>query len=146
MGTVEHIGLKTTRSRSLSGELLVFANSDLTKSRIRNYKKMTQRQTRFRIGVIYQSSSEQLRRVLDIVRDAVESQSDTTLDRVHFNSFGDFSLVFEIVYTVRRPEYDVTLDVQQAINFHIFEAFTREGIQMAYPTQTVILNGASVAT
>jgi small-conductance mechanosensitive channel len=140
MGTVEHIGLKTTRVRSVSGELLIFANSDLTKSRIRNYKQMYQRQVRFKIGVVYQTSHEKLQRVLEIVREAVASQPDAELERVHFQTFGDFSLVFEVAYLVKRPDYLVYMDVQQAINFYIFQAFSRDSIDMAYPTQTLLVN------
>lgn len=142
MGTVEHIGLKTTRVRSISGELLIFANSDLTKSRIRNYKQMYQRQVRFKIGVVYQTSVDQLKQILEIIREAVATQLDAELERVHFHSFGDFSLGFEVSYQVKRPEYHIYMDVQQAINLHIFQAFRQEGIQMAYPTQTVLVDSS----
>ena len=140
MGTVEHIGLKTTRVRSISGELLIFANSDLTKSRIRNYKQMNQRQVRFKIGVVYQTSLQKLTRINEIVREAVAAQPDAELERVHFQSFGDFALIFEVAYQVRKPEYQVYMDVQQAINLHIFDAFSKEGIDMAYPTQTLLIS------
>lgn len=140
MGTVEHIGLKTTRVRSVSGELLIFCNSDLTKSRIRNYKQMNQRQVRFKIGVVYQTPREKLTRINEIVRSAVATQPEAELERVHFQSFGDFALIFEIAYLVRKPEYQVYMDVQQAINLYIFEAFGKEGIEMAYPTQTLLIS------
>lgn len=140
MGTVEHIGLKTTRVRSVSGELLIFCNSDLTKSRIRNYKQMSQRQVRFKLGVVYQTSREKLTRINEIVRSAVATQPDAELERVHFQSFGDFALIFEIAYLVRKPEYQAYMDVQQAINLYIFEAFGKEGIEMAYPTQTLLIS------
>lgn len=145
MGTVEHIGLKTTRVRSVSGELLIFCNSDLTKSRIRNYKQMNQRQVRFKIGVVYQTPREKLTRINEIVRSAVATQPEAELERVHFQSFGDFALIFEIAYLVRKPEYQVYMDVQQAINLYIFEAFGREGIEMAYPTQTLLISQSAAS-
>ena len=145
MGTVEHIGLKTTRVRSVSGELLIFCNSDLTKSRIRNYKQMNQRQVRFKIGVVYHTPREKLTRINEIVRSAVATQPEAELERVHFQSFGDFALIFEIAYLVRKPEYQVYMDVQQAINLYIFEAFGREGIEMAYPTQTLLISQSAAS-
>ena len=81
-----------------------------------------------------------MQRVLEIVREAVASQPDAELERVHFQTFGDFSLVFEVAYLVKRPDYLAYMDVQQAINFHIFQAFASDGIDMAYPTQTLLVN------
>lgn len=140
-GTVEHIGIKTTRLKSLSGEQLVFANSDLTKSRIHNFKTLQRRRIVFAIGVVYQTTKEQLTEIPSIIRSAIEHASTTTVDRVHFASFGNSSLNFEAVYFVENPEYNIYMDIQQKINLEIFDEFTKRGIEFAYPTQTLIVSG-----
>lgn len=140
LGSVEHIGLKTTRLRSLGGEQLVFSNKDLTDSRIQNYKRMEKRRIIFRLGVIYQTKTEQLKEIPIIVRKIIEEQGDTTFDRGHFASYGDFALTFEFVYYVLSPDYNKYMDTQQAINFRIYEEFEKLGIEFAFPTQTLFLN------
>ncbi len=140
MGAVEHIGIKTTRIRSLSGEQLVFSNADLTDSRIRNYKRMERRRVNFKIGVTYQTDISHLKDIPDIVRRAIESIDNTTFDRAHFASYGDFSLVFDIVYYVAGSDYNVYMDIHQRINLIINEEFTKRGIEFAYPTQTLYVN------
>jgi len=137
MGTVEHIGLKTTRLRSLGGEQLIFSNKDLTDSRIHNYKRMEQRRVLFRIGVIYETPMEKLKKIPALLRQAVEMQSDVRFDRAHFASYGDFALVFEIVYYVLSADYNKYMDIQQAINLQIYHLFEQEGIEFAYPHQVV---------
>ncbi|HET6567422.1 MAG TPA: mechanosensitive ion channel family protein [Rhodothermales bacterium] len=139
MGSVEHVGLKTTRLRSLSGEELVFANSDLLKSRIRNYKRMYERRIVFQFGVTYQTRLEQLKAIPVMVRDFVEQQPMVRFDRAHFQGFGDSALNFEVVYYMLAPEYNLYMDTQQAINLAIFERFEQDGIEFAYPTQTLFV-------
>jgi small-conductance mechanosensitive channel len=141
LGTVEHIGLKTTRLRSLSGEQLVFANGDLLSSRIRNYKRMAERRVLFSFGVLYQTPAEKLEQIPAIVREIVESQAKTRFDRAHFKGFGDFSLDFEVVYYVLEPDYNLYMDIQQEINLALYRRFEEEGIGFAYPTQTVYVMG-----
>lgn len=141
MGTVEHIGLKTTRLKSLTGEQLVFANSDLTTSRIHNYKRMERRRIAFKLGVIYQTTAKQLKEIPQLIRSAVEKEKElVTFDRAHFFSYGDFSLNFEVVYFVESSDYNIYMDIQQRINLSIFEAFEQRGIEFAYPTQTLFLS------
>lgn len=139
LGTVEHIGIKTTRIRSLGGEQLVLSNSDLTNSRIRNYKRMEQRRVVFKIGVTYQTPSEKLKQIPLIIKDIITSVEDTNFDRSHFSDYGDFSLNFETVYYVLSSEYNKYMDTHQAINLAIFVEFEKLGIEFAYPTQTVFL-------
>lgn len=139
MGTVEHVGLKTTRLRSLSGEQLVFSNSDLLRARIRNYKRMYERRVVFSFGVVYQTPSEKLSVIPGIVKEIITSQERTRFDRAHFLKFGNSSLDFEVVYYVLSPDYNVYMDTQQAINLAIYERFAEEGIEFAYPTQTIYL-------
>jgi small-conductance mechanosensitive channel len=138
-GTVENIGVKTTRLRSLSGEELVFANGDLLKSRIRNYKRMTERRVQFTVGVAYQTPHAKLAQLPALLREIVESQSPIRFDRAHFKALGDSSLVFEVVYVVLTPGYQQFMDIQQAINLAILERFEQQQIEIAYPTQTVLL-------
>ncbi|SHK97034.1 mechanosensitive ion channel family protein [Rhodothermus profundi] len=137
MGTVEHIGLKSTRIRSLTGEQLVFSNSDLLNSRIRNYKRMRERRIVFTVGVVYQTPKEKLEKIPEIIREVVEAQERVRFDRAHFKEFGPSSLNFEVVYWVLDPDYTLYMNIQQAINLAIFERFAQEGIEFAYPTQTL---------
>jgi MscS family membrane protein len=144
-GTVERIGIKTTRIRSLDGELIIFSNTDLLKSRIRNFKVMRERRAMFSIGVTYQTPLEKLEQIPAILREAVEHQEHTRFDRAHFKAYGDFALVYEVVYYVLKPEFGVFMDVQQGINLELYRRFAGDGIEFAYPTQTVYVHGAAVA-
>jgi len=137
MGTVKQVGLKTTRVQSLSGEELIFSNADLLKSRIRNYKRMTERRVVFQIGVEFGTSTQQLRRTNDILREVVDAQRDVRLDRSHFKTIGASSLDFEVVYYVLTPDYTQYMDIQQAINLQLIERLAVEGINFAFPTQTL---------
>jgi len=141
-GTVEKIGLKTTRVRSLSGEQIVCANSDLLSSRVRNYKRMYERRIPFTIGVTYDTPAEKLERIPGIIRAIIEGQPTTRFDRCHFKSFGDFALSVETVYYVLVPDYGTYMDIQQSINLAVMRAFEEEGIEFAYPTQTLYLSKA----
>lgn len=140
MGSVEYVGLKTTRVRSLSGEQLVFSNSDLLNSRIRNYGRMYERRVVFKLGVTYQTPREKLSKIPLIIREAVEKQPKSRFDRSHFFEYGNFSLNFESVYYVLGPDYNLYMDIHQAINLYIHEQFEKEGIEFAYPTQTLFVN------
>ncbi|MBU2102546.1 MAG: mechanosensitive ion channel family protein [Candidatus Omnitrophota bacterium] len=137
MGTIENIGIKTTRIRSLGGEQIVFSNSDLTGSRMRNYKRMDKRRIVFRLGVTYQTTSAQVKEIPLVIRTIIANVKNALVDRVHFFSFGDSSLVFEVVYYVLSQDYNIYMDVQQEINFAIKEALEQRNIEFAYPTQTI---------
>ncbi|ELR70553.1 Potassium efflux system KefA protein [Fulvivirga imtechensis AK7] len=142
LGVVEYIGIKTTRIKSLSGEQLVFSNSDLTGSRIHNYKRMQRRRVLFNIGVTYQTSYENLKRIPGVLKSAVEDQENVEFDRAHFKAYGNSSLDFEIVYYVLSSDYNIYMDIQQAINFRIFEEFKKMDVEIAYPTRTLyLMNG-----
>ena len=138
-GVVEYIGVKTTKVRSLGGELLVFRNTDLTDSRIQNFKKMAKRRIAFNLGVVYQTKAEILKEIPGIVKKIIDEQELGTYDRGHFASYGDSSLNFEFVYYVKSSEYAKYMDVQQSINLKIFEEFEKKGIEFAYPTQTLYI-------
>lgn len=142
-GTVENVGLKTTRIRSLSGEQLVIANSDLLSSRIRNYKRMQERRVLFEVGVVYGTEAAKLKQIPQTIRAAVESRDNTRFDRSHFKSFGDSALVFETVYFMTVPDYNSYMDTQQAINLELYERFEADGLEFAFPTQTIFLHRES---
>ncbi len=140
MGTVEHIGIKTTRLRSLGGEQLVFSNTDLTNSRVRNYKRMEQRRVMFQFGVTYETPIETLEAIPEIIRKIIEKFDDTVFDRAHFMKYGDFSLVFEVVYYVLSSDYNRYMDVQHEINIDMMRVFKLKNIEFAYPTQKIFLH------
>jgi small-conductance mechanosensitive channel len=137
MGVVEHVGIKTTRLTSLGGEQLVFSNSDLTDSRIRNYKRMAKRRVVFGVGVEYGTPEEKLKSIPETVKAIINEIKDATFDRAHFSKFGDSSLDFEVVYYVMSSDYNKYMDVQQKINFEIFARFNKEKINFAFPTRTL---------
>ena len=136
-GTVERIGLKTTRVRSMSGEQLVFANSDLLSSRIRNFKRMAERRVTFVIGVAYWNTPDQLRRAQQMIEEAVRAQPNARFERAHLRGFAPNTLEFEAVYLVPDPDYTAYMDTQQAINLQVIERFAREGIEFWYPGKPV---------
>jgi small-conductance mechanosensitive channel len=139
MGVVEHIGLKTTRVRSLFGEQIVFANGDLLGSRIRNFKRMRERRVTFTFNVAYETPAEKLEAIPKLVKGIVEAQADLRFDRAHFHRFGDFALVFEVVYYATNPDYNLYMDRQQAINLALMRHLAAEGVRFAYPTQNLRL-------
>jgi len=144
MGAVENIGIKTTRLTSLGGEQLVFSNSDLTGSRIRNYKRMAQRRVVFGFGVEYGTEEEKLKSIPAAVKTIISDIEDTTYDRAHFQKFGNSCLDFEVVYYVLSSDYNKYMDIQERINFEIFSTFNKENINFAFPTQTLHVKECNV--
>ncbi len=138
-GTVEAIGLKTTRLRSISGEQLVFGNDDLLTSRVRNFKRMRERRVVFAFGVVPETPVEMLRQINTWVRGIVTGVEGARFHRVHFKSIADWALQFEVVYYVTTPDYDVMMDIQESINLALHEAFEQLGVRFASPAQTVYL-------
>ena len=143
MGTVENVGLKTTRIRALDGEQIIFSNSDLLKAQVRNYKRMYDRRVVFSFGLHYGTAPNKLEKVPILVKKIVQQQQKTLFDRAHFQKFGESSLDFEVVYKVLDPDYNLYMDIQQAINLAIMRAFSDEKIEFAYPTRTVVMEGLS---
>lgn len=140
-GTVEEIGIKTTRVRSLSGEQLVFSNAELLKARIANFGRMSERRVAFTLTVEYSTPPELVERIPGMVREIVTAESMTRFDRSHFNAFGDSALLIETVYFVLSPDYNVHADIQQRIYLAILRRFGAEGIAFAFPTRSVVVVG-----
>jgi len=136
-GTVQRIGIKTTRLRAFSGEEVVVPNQDITAATLRNFKRMESRRVTQRIGVVYETDAEILERIPEIVASVINSVPSAEHQRTHFRSFDDWALVFETVYTVPTRDYTTYLNVQHAVNIGLVRAFANHGIMMAYPTQTV---------
>lgn len=136
-GTIEHIGIKSTRMRSINGEEVIISNQELTSAQIQNYKDLTERRASFSFGVLYETPFEKVKNIPDMVRSIFDSVEHVRLDRVHLKSFGDSSLDFEVVFHVQSKEYGKYMDIQEEINFALMERFEKEGIEFAYPTQTL---------
>jgi small-conductance mechanosensitive channel len=139
LGAVEHIGLKTTRVRSLGGEQVVFSNGDLLKSRIHNHKRMETRRVAFVLRIAYGTTEEQLCRVPRIIREIVTAKPNIDFERAHFFMWGEWSLDFEVVYHFRSPDYILHMDAQQDIFLAIYRRFEKEGIRFAHPMSIVRL-------
>ncbi|MAG92033.1 mechanosensitive ion channel protein MscS [Candidatus Woesearchaeota archaeon] len=137
MGVIKHIGIKSTRVQTLQGQELVVSNRELTSTRINNYKKMQKRRILFNFGVEYGTSTKKLKAINTIVRDVFKNIKLATLDRVHFKDFGDFSLNYEVVYYLNTNDYNKYMDTQEQINLGIKDRFEKQGIEMAFPTQTI---------
>ncbi|MCL2669052.1 MAG: mechanosensitive ion channel family protein [Syntrophaceae bacterium] len=138
-GTIEHIGLKTTRIRSSSGEQLIFSNNDLLRSRIRNYGRMAERRVVFTFGVAYETSLEQLRLIKEIVQQSFEPMEHARLLRVHFKEYGDASLNYEVAYCLDTADYTLCMDVQEAVNLQLFQRFQEKNIKFAYSSRTLFI-------
>jgi small-conductance mechanosensitive channel len=137
MGTVQRIGTRTTRVASLAGEEIVFPNSDLVKSRIRNYARMRERRVVFAFGIEYNLPAEKIERACRIAEDIIRSRDGIRFDRAHFKQYGAYSLDYEVVYYVLSADYTVYMDQQHAINLALYRRFEEEGIPFAFPTQVV---------
>lgn len=136
-GTVEHVGLKTTRIRSLGGEQIVMANADMIGSTIQNYKRLQERRIVFEFRLTYECSTEQIRQITQRVEAIIRHEDKARFDRCHFRSFGESALEFETVYIVLDASYNVYMDVQQRINLAIMEAVAALDTQFAFPSRMV---------
>lgn len=136
-GIVQKIGLRSTRLQTLQGEELIVPNQDITSTRVHNYKRMHQRRVVLKLGVAYETKQTQLKKIPKMIQKVVEAQENATFQRAHFINFGDSSLDFEVVYLVETAEYEVYLDIQQAVGFELLKVFEKNGIEFAYPTRTI---------
>jgi len=135
MGTVENIGIKTSRIRTLDGQILIITNQELTTARVENFQQTKKKRAIFTLGVIYETKKEILKKIPKIISDIVSQEENCQFDRCHFKGFGDFSLNFEVVFYVNTKDYNQYLDALQKVNLKIFDKFNQEQISFAYPTQ-----------
>ncbi len=138
-GTVMKVGIKTTRIKTLRGEELVVSNKELTSVRVQNLKKMEDRRVVFTLGITYETPNKAVKKVTKIVKEIIDSIDNIDFDRGHFKNFGDSALLFEFVYYVKSPEYMDYANAHQEILFKVKDAFEKEKIGFAYPTQTIYL-------
>ncbi len=129
-GTVEYIGVKSTRLRSVSGEQIIFANGDIVKARVRNFGRMRERRALFRLGVDYGTAVPALVAIPRAVQEIIEAMPDTRFERCHLLSW-DTALQFEIVYFMTRPDYSAYIDTQQRINLRILERLRAMDVNLA---------------
>lgn len=142
--TVERIGVRSTHMRSLRGEQVVMNNSALTSATILNFAEMAQRRMIYSIGVTYDTTVDQMKAIPTMIQAIIDAQAHSTFNRCHFTEFADSSLNFELVYYIDTRDFTVALNEQQAINLGIMDVFAREGIEFAFPSQTLYLEGDSL--
>jgi len=138
-GTIKKIGIKTTRIQALQGEEIVMSNNELTQAKVQNYGLMSRRRVVLELGVTYQTKSEQLKKIPDILKSIINKAEGASFDRSHFKSYGDSALAFETVYYIESSDYVQYMDIQEGVNLGIYEAFEKEKIDFAYPTQTLFI-------
>lgn len=136
-GTIEHIGLKTTRIRSLSGEQIVCANASLLSQTLHNYKRMNTRRIVFKFGIAYDTPTAKVREVGALVRKVIEAIPETRFDRAHFLSFDESQLTFEVVHIVQTSEYNRYMDIQQEINLGLLQGLRDLDVRFAFPTRSL---------
>ena len=145
-GTVENVGLKSVRLRSLSGEQIIVSASDLLQSRIKNFQKMTHRRVVLQLGVTYQTSHEDMQKIPEWLKNIIENHEKAVFDRAHFINFNSSSLDFEIIYHLEDIDFMLMMDTRHEINLEILKTFEEKGVEFAYPTQTVFVEKVSPST
>ena len=142
--SIEHIGVRSTRLRNLRGEIIVMNNSALTSGTIYNFADMSQRRMIYKIGVAYKTSVDLMQEIPTLIENIVNAVEHTNFNRCHFTEFADSSLNFELVYYIDTRDYTIALNAQQEINLNILKAFAERGVEIAFPTQTIYLEGDAV--
>jgi small-conductance mechanosensitive channel len=142
-GSVEYVGLRSTRIRAIGGEQIIMSNTDLLKQTINNYKRMATRRVVFTFGVTYDTSPEDAEAIPGLVKAIIESSDKLRFGRAHFKAFGDSALTYEVVYTVLIADYDLFMDLQQMINLRLMRELNTLGVGFAFPTRTVHIAGAA---
>ena len=143
--SIEHIGVRSTRLRNLRGEIIIMNNSALTGGIIYNFADMSQRRMIYKIGVAYKTPVDLIQEIPTLIQNIVTAVDHTEFNRCHFTEFADSSLNFELVYYIDTRDYNIALNAQQDININILRAFAERDIEIAFPTQTIYLEGDAVA-
>jgi small-conductance mechanosensitive channel len=139
VGKVEHIGIKSTRLRSETGEQIILSNADILKSRVRNFGRAQELRALATIRVSYETPADILREIPKLLEGVVREQPNSRFERCHLKVLGDSALHFELSYFVQQPAVNSLLDLQQAVNLAIIDEFRRLGVGFDYPTQRVVL-------
>jgi small-conductance mechanosensitive channel len=139
VGAVEHIGIKTTRLRSDSGEQIIVSNADVLRSRVRNFGRAPEQRILAAIRVTYATPGPTLQEIPKLLENIVRSQANARFERCHLTTIGDSCLQFDLSYFVQQPKVNSLLDLQQAVNLRIVDEFRRLGVEFAYPTQRVMV-------
>lgn len=137
-GTVEHIGLKSTRVRSDTGEQIVFGNSDLLKGRIRNYGRMDQRLATFVTSVAGSAQPDELARIPKIIREIIEDIPNTRFVRSSLTAIGDTTINFSTLYYLTDPSYQIYVDAQQAVMLGIMRRLKADGIMLGVQVEAAM--------
>jgi len=144
-GTVEFIGIKSTRLRSVTGEQIIISNGDLLKSRVRNFSRLSERRADLQLRIAYETPHKLIAELPKIIERAIRAQENARFERAHFARYGDYALLFEATYLVETNDYVTFMDAQQAINLRLLDEFARRGITLAYPTTRSLSMTAPVA-
>jgi len=139
-GTVERIGIKSTRLRSDTGEQIILSNADILKSRVRNFGRAPEQRALATIRIDYTTPPDKLQAIPKLLENIVREHQNVRFERCHLIALGDSALQFELAYFVQQPKLNPLLDLQQAVNFRIIDEFHRLGVGFAYPTQRVVVD------
>lgn len=139
-GTVQKIGIKTTRIKALNGEEIIIPNREVTGLVIKNIGKRRERRVVFKIGIVYETLTDKVRQVPELIRAVIEAQEGTKFERVHLMELAEYALNFEVVYHIESNDYQVYMDVRQNVLLGVKEALERNNIEIAYPTRMVYVN------
>ena len=141
---VERVGVRSTRLRSINGEVIVMSNSTLTNGIISNYAEMKTRRLVHKLGVVYDTSYSKMKNIPEMIESIIEKTQNAVFDRCHFTEFGNSSLNFELVYYIPTNDYILAMEAQQEINLEIMKKFEEEKIEFAFPTQTINLTNPDI--
>lgn len=139
-GTVEKIGIKSTRIRAIQGEEIIFSNKELTTAKVHNMKKMEKRRAQFSLGITYETPTEKMKKIPAIIEKIIKKEDIAELDRINFINFNDFSLDYDLVYFINSPDYKIFVNTNERILLDIKKEFEKEKIEFAYPTKTIHLS------
>ncbi len=135
--TVERVGVRSTRLRSLNGEIIIMSNSALTNGIISNYTEMKYRRLVHKLGVVYDTPLTKMKEIPQIIESIISNTEDAKFDRCHFVQFNNSSLDFELVYFIPTNDYLRAMSAQQSINLEIIRSFKEKNIEFAFPTRTI---------
>jgi small-conductance mechanosensitive channel len=140
-GTVIKTGIKSTRIKLLRGEELVISNKDITETRLHNLERMETRRVELDLRVKYGTPKAKLEKIPKMLEAIVKKQKKAEFLRAHLKTFKESSILFELRYQIKGNDYTVYMDIQQAVNLAVIDAFEKEGIEFAFPTQTIHIEG-----